>query len=365
MRIVSGILFWTGILLAMFVAGLTMSDNVVAEVIVGLMFTVERVFLAFTALASFVLIVLGIVLKRHKRLPIARWRLVTAGIVLLGGVALSVVALKPGFKTRTASYDSEGVTLAATLYSPTTSDPTPALVLVHGSAAFKRSFYDAFARRLVRKGYAVLLADKRGAGDSGGEFQSDNNGSIENLTLLSKDVVAGVKYLTNDPAIDQGRIGLFGISQAGWVAPLAATSSPTVSYMVLLTAPTVSIGEEGAWSDLRGDDQGDAIVGFVEAEQRILETGPSGFDPRSLLGQLQIPALWLFGDIDNSIPSRKSIAVLDSLSAKHYQYKLYSGYGHMLIGKGTSRVPNLAPESWSDIFQWLAVDAIEEDERLP
>jgi hypothetical protein len=79
-------------------------------------------------------------------------------------------------------------------------------------------------------------------------------------------------------------------------------------------------------------------------------------DARTFLGTLRIPGLWLFGEEDNSVPTRKSIRVLDSLAtAGHpYEWRLYQGYGHALIGRGDGQLtPQSAPIAMRDIIVWL------------
>ena len=63
------------------------------------------------------------------------------------------------------------------------------MVLVHGSAPFPRAAYDLWADFLANNGVAVLLVDKRGVRASGGKFETENNGSLRNLSLLADDVV--------------------------------------------------------------------------------------------------------------------------------------------------------------------------------
>lgn len=353
MHKLSGIVFWLGLVIFSVVALLALTDNVVSEIIIGLVFSAERNFLAIACLCSAALIGLSLVIRRKKGLELAKWRLSVLGLALLCIVVLSVAAINPGFTTKDVAYVSEGVEIRATMYTPKMSEPVPAIVLIPGSAPFPRRFYDAYASRLVKYGYAVLVADKRGAGESGGIFESNNNTSFENLRLLAKDVVAGVDFLAKQPAVDPQRTGLFGISQAGWVSALVVSQSPDVKFLVLVTAPSVSVGEEGTWSELRGDDESDPLTGIADAEQKIMSTQPFGFDPRDYLERQTIPSFWLFGDSDNSIPSQKSISVLKSMPNDDIDIKLYSNYGHMLIGKGTGSFVNVAEESWQDIKSWL------------
>lgn len=349
----SGIVFWLGLLVFSVVAVLALTDNVVSEIVIGLAFSAERYFLPIACLCSAALIGASLMIRRKSGLEVPKWRLSVLGLTLLCIVALSIAATNPGFATKDVAYISEGVEIRATIYTPEMSEPVPAIVLVPGSAPFPRRFYDAYASRLVKYGYVILVADKRGAGESGGVFESNNNTSIENLRLLAKDVVAGVDFIAKQPAVDPGRIGLFGISQAGWVSALAVSQTPDVKFLVLVSAPAVSVGEEGTWSEMRGDDESDPLTGLANAEKKIMSTQPFGFDPRDYLERQTIPSFWLFGDSDNSIPSQKSISVLKSLPNEDIGIKLYSNYGHMLIGTGTGNFVNVAEESWQDVKGWL------------
>jgi pimeloyl-ACP methyl ester carboxylesterase len=81
-----------------------------------------------------------------------------------------------------------------------------------------------------------------------------------------------------------------------------------------------------------------------------------GVDARSRLGALDIPGLWLFGAEDNSIPTRKSVAVLDSLRrlGKHFQSATFPDAGHVLFTKKGGLIPHIVPSSWDTIGRWLA-----------
>lgn len=52
-----------------------------------------------------------------------------------------------------------------------------------------------------------------------------------------EDALAGVQYLATQPRVDGRRIGLIGHSEGGLVAPLAATQSAQVAFIVLMAAP--------------------------------------------------------------------------------------------------------------------------------
>ena len=114
------------------------------------------------------------------------------------------------------AFSSGAIRLVGTLISPTTAGRHPAIILVHGSGAEDREYMLPFARFLIRHGVAVLGYDKRGVGGSTGDW---NKASFDDL---AGDVVAAFEYLKTRKDIDPAQIGLLGVSQAGWVMPLAA-----------------------------------------------------------------------------------------------------------------------------------------------
>jgi dienelactone hydrolase len=259
------------------------------------------------------------------------------------------------YSTREVAFPGDGITIAATVYEPRASGRHPAVVLVHGSAPLKRGFYSMWAERLARAGIVVVVADKRGVGDTGGTFERNNNTSKANLDLLASDVVAALDFAATQSSVDTTRLGLFGLSQAGWVAPMAAVRSQRARFMVLITAPAVSVREEGVWSDLRGDDTQSATYTAARAEAVVDTVRAGGVDARSRLGQLDIPGLWFFGGDDNSIPTRKSVAVLDSLRGlgKSFQSVVYPNAGHLLFTRRQVIVPKPVAESWDAMTGWI------------
>jgi pimeloyl-ACP methyl ester carboxylesterase len=235
-----------------------------------------------------------------------------------------------------------GARLAGTLTLPKSAGPHPALVLVHASGESPRWTWDvSFVRAFVRSGLAVLAYDKRGAGESEGVCCPGDDG---HFNLLAADVDGAVNALRSRSDVDPGRIGLFGISQAGWVVPLAvARSRHRVAFTALVSGPAVSRGEENLYSHLTGEEGGrPSGLSKREIARRLDQAGPSGFDQRPFLKQMTIPGLWLYGGADLSQPTDASVAVLDELKqrdGKDFTVVVYPGEGHGLLdGSGDPRV---------------------------
>jgi len=119
--------------------------------------------------------------------------------------------------TREVTYYSDGLKLAATLYLPEgRAQRLPTALLCHGLRADRKVFLPAFAEEFVRAGYAALIPDYRGFGESEGQRHR----------LISReredDIINALTFLAMQSEIDAGRIGLFGISYGGATAIGAA-----------------------------------------------------------------------------------------------------------------------------------------------
>jgi uncharacterized protein len=91
------------------------------------------------------------------------------------------------------------------------------------------------ADHLTTNGVAVLRYDDRGVGKSTGDFK-------EATTVdFATDVASAVAYLKTRPEIKRAKIGLIGHSEGGIVAPMVASSSEDVSFIVLLASPGIEI----------------------------------------------------------------------------------------------------------------------------
>lgn len=125
-----------------------------------------------------------------------------------------------GLRATPARFDSAGTTLSGQLLEPAGAvDPQrPLVVLVHGSER-TMAVSAIYGPMLAAQGISVFSYHKRGTGDSDGEY-------TQNFELLADDAAAALLQAREMAAGRFGRIGFFGGSQGGWVAPLAATRSP-------------------------------------------------------------------------------------------------------------------------------------------
>ena len=242
-------------------------------------------------------------------------------------------------RTIPVEFISEGVLLKGKLWIPAGKGPFPAVVTNHGSGKTTKENSAGIAQVYNQNGIAVLSHDKRGVGESGGEYE---NVSICNarrvFPLLAADASSAINKLKEFDFIDKNKLGLWGGSQAGWVFPITASINKDVSFLVLRSGPLVSIGEEAIYSSIT-HNTGEVFNLFTNAElEKIMNRArPDGFDPAPFVKKVSIPSLWLFGSQDEMQPTAKSINILKEIidsEHKPFTYKLYEGANHNLLIDG-------------------------------
>lgn len=155
---------------------------------------------------------------------------------------------KPPFpyKTQEIIFENkiEKTILSGTLTLPDSEGPFLAVLLVAGSGPNDRNEeilghkpFLVLADHLTRQGIAVLRFDKRGVGESTGEYDT---ATIQNF---AEDVLCGIEYLSDRSEIDPSRIGLIGHSEGSIISSMVAANSEKVAFIVLMGGPAVT-GEE-------------------------------------------------------------------------------------------------------------------------
>lgn len=161
------------------------------------------------------------------------------------------------------------ILLAGRLYLPHGTGSFPAVVFTHGSGDSGRDNprYDEEAREFVKSGIACLLFDKRGCGESTGNWRTAT------FADLAGDAIAGIRYLKTRDEIDHQTMGLRGASQSGWILPIAARRSPDVGFLILISPPGVSPYDQVLY-DVRTDLEDEGFpAAQVEAGIRLTRSG--------------------------------------------------------------------------------------------
>ena len=128
------------------------------------------------------------------------------------------------------------IRLTGTLYRPTGTGPFPVMVVLHAATGGSRNypFYQHLKTFLPTNGCAVLIFDRRGSGESTGNF------ATASFDDLAADGLAAFDYLLTRDDVDHKRIGLYGISQGAWIAPIAAAAQPAIAFLIIVSGSGVT-----------------------------------------------------------------------------------------------------------------------------
>lgn len=190
-----------------------------------------------------------------------------------------------------------GITLAGTLTWPKDKEKCPVLVFVTGSGPQNRDEellghkpFLVISDYLARHGIASLRYDDRGIAKSTGNFATGT-------TLdFADDALAAVAYVKTRKEIDPKKIGVIGHSEGGIIAPIAASRSTDVAFIVMLAGTGVP---------------GDEIIN----EQTMLIARASGDSEADIKTTVDFNKI-LFAIIREKLDSAATAAKLDAATEK-------------------------------------------------
>jgi hypothetical protein len=127
------------------------------------------------------------------------------------------------------------VSLSGTLTLPEKDGIFPVVILITGSGPQNRDEellghkpFLIISDYLTKNKIAVLRYDDRGVGQSTGDFKTATSADF------ATDVESAIAYLKTRKEIKKNKIGLIGHSEGGLIAPIVASKSKDVSFIVLL-----------------------------------------------------------------------------------------------------------------------------------
>ena len=152
------------------------------------------------------------------------------------------------------------VTLAGTLLSPRAGHRHPAILFLQGSGPEGRWANRYLAQKFAQAGFVALVYDKRGVGQSTGDWKTIG------FDALADDGAAAIRFLQAQPNVDATRVGVYGHSQGGTLAPLVADKMANLRFVIASAASGVSpaeteifsVGNSIGLADLKPSERGDA-----------------------------------------------------------------------------------------------------------
>ncbi|VVJ22777.1 Uncharacterised protein [Amycolatopsis camponoti] len=276
------------------------------------------------------------------------------GALLLAGVILALSAPPASAADSSdVTFTNGGVTLHGTVVAPPGGTKLPGLVMIHGSGAHSREDYREQAVAFARQGIATLIYDKRTEGYS--QFS-------RSYTTLADDALAAVEVLRTRADVDPSRVGVWGLSEGGWVAPLAASRSAHVAFVVTLGANGVEPSRQQAWAienQLRRLGMDGSMVRMASSTMMRQLVGGGVFpeahyDPVAVLKSLRQPVLGLWGAKDVLTPPGEAVPIFrDSL--QHYTLRVFPDAQHQLrrTTDGYDKLPGYAPGYLELVGTWV------------
>jgi pimeloyl-ACP methyl ester carboxylesterase len=331
-----------------------------------------------------------------------------AGRLLFSGIdapftAVRTDAAPPAVSEETVGFANGGVTLAGTILSPAGEGPFPAIVCTHGSGPGDRQFaaYRSEGVFYARLGLAALIYDRRGSG------KSDGDAATASMEDLADDALAGVELLKTKKNVRAIEIGVSGVSQGGWITPLAASRSKAVAFVVVRSASGINPMAQSIFNVenvLRRAGHGESAVAHAtDLRKRLYELARSGvpdpglpgaleaahseqwfkdsalpypfsaasvspgerrfltFEPVSAWEKVTVPVLAIWGGSDIEVPAGRSRDLIEAALAgggnHDHTLVLYPAADHALrIAAGTGApwdFPRTAPGARLLIAEWL------------
>ena len=295
-------------------------------------------------------------------------------------------------------YFSSDVSLAGTLTLPEGGGTHPAIVVMHSASGGTRSypFYRHLANNLPEHGIAVFLFDRRGSGESGGNFETAD------FEMLAADGIAAASKLAGRDDIDAERIGVYGISQGAWLAPIVAARRPSTACAIIVSGSGISPARQMDYTALRAlrengfdesvvrrmlylrhriDDyyrgrlsrnevQGELdaarsarwySLAYLDDESGLPEDVTQDkwyfemdYDPLPIWPMVRQPTLFLFGDDDRWVPVDESIATYKTATTDLVEvtFAKIQGADH-LMGLESEKDPHISPLYYDLLLDWL------------
>jgi alpha-beta hydrolase superfamily lysophospholipase len=251
------------------------------------------------------------------------------------------VGCRPVTREETFVFEHDGNDLVGDLRLPAAEGPRPSVIFIHGDGAMPADsygYYKPLMEAFIQAGFATLSWDKPGVARSKGDWLA------QSMQDRADEAVAATRALKDRTDIDGNAVGLWGVSQAGWVMPLAVSQSSEFAFMISVS-PAINWRRQGRYLTrnrmLDGGYDESSIKGalaFGERENALLENGApydsylellneappccrdameearwrfSGLniDADAVLGlrETHVPVLAIFGDKDMNVDTKESV----------------------------------------------------------
>lgn len=287
-------------------------------------------------------------------LPWGKSRL-AAAILVLGSVLATAQPVQAQPPDDVSFAGAGGITLHGTVFRP--GGPAKSAIVLQGGSDWRtRDNLRVQAEMFTRLGVTTLVYDRRTSGYS--KTQRDYG-------VLADDLISAVHALRAQSGAKD--IGVWGVSEGAWVAPLAATRTADISYVITVGGSGMGGARQTSWywgNVLRHQGISGSLLTTLPVRGTRFAIGAGWFpeadyDPVPVLRGLKQPILALWGDLDiNHAPVESSRIFADALAANpNHTIRFVAGGGPDLYATsdaGFDRLPQVVPGYPAAVGEWLA-----------
>jgi uncharacterized protein len=196
----------------------------------------------------------------------------------------------------------DGASVAAKILMPVGAPgPVPGVVFVHGAGTgSSETAFREQTEALAAAGVATMVPDKR---------LDTYSARHRDYVAMAADYDRSVRLLQAHAGVDPTRVGVYGESEGGWIAPVIAASDPSLAFVVLASAPVVPPREQAAFAADNYLRNTNVPRGVFRAIPRAVGMAlPGGgfeyadFDVTPYQRQMTQPVLMVYGTGDSSMP---------------------------------------------------------------
>ncbi|MFC9993103.1 alpha/beta hydrolase family protein [Nocardia sp. NPDC127526] len=253
---------------------------------------------------------------------------------------------------------SDGTTTGGTVHAPAGAMGLPGVVLVHGSGNGRNEQYAQVGEALARAGIVALRYDKR---------TEDYTPAHRDYSLLADDAVAGLAALRNRPEVDPRRVGIWGLSEGGWVAPLAVSRASAAAFLITIGANSLPPAAQQNWANetrlMAGGVRGSMVDRLApNAIRQLVGAGQfaqADYDGVPVLQRIPQPVLAIWGELDRLTPPGDSLrgfrAAFDAVGKTNYTLRTLPNaqHGGFSTTDGFDKLPELAPGYVELMADWV------------
>ncbi|MFE7600762.1 alpha/beta hydrolase family protein [Streptomyces sp. NPDC057494] len=231
--------------------------------------------------------------------------------------------------------------------------------MLPGAGPGERAELRTAAEAYARHGVVTLVYDKRTTGYS--MVHRD-------YSVLADDALAAFRLLQKRPDVDQGKVGLWGLSEGAWSACIAAGRSADVAFLITAGAVGLAPARQQAWAYgefLRHHRVSGSLVDAMQdtATRQLVGAGlfpEADYNPVPAWERVHQPVLALWGVLDREAAPAESARIirkaLDRGGNTHYTIRFVPAVRHNLNlseDDGFDR-PSVLPAGYADFeSSWI------------